>query len=804
METNNKITIIPLEDVHSEHCALIVDDALANTQGVLSHKVELNNHQAKIETDPKVFKLGQLVQNIRDLGYNVTTVKKSFPIEGMTCASCAVSVESILSFEEGVIASSVNYANATATVEYVPGIAKLENFKKAIQSIGYDLIIAESENQVEEIEERQNEQFLILKKRTIAAALFTLPVFVIGMFFMHWPFANMVMWALSTPVLFWFGKSFFINAWKQAKHRKANMDTLVALSTGIAYIFSVFNTLNPEFWYSRGLDAHVYFEAATVVITFILLGKVLEERAKGNTASAIKKLMGLQPKTVTRLAEDGQQKEVKISDVVPGDLLLAKPGEKIAVDGKVVSGTSFVDESMISGEPISVAKNTGDAVFAGTINQKGSFQYKAEKIGSETLLAQIIQMVQNAQGSKAPVQKLVDKIAGIFVPIVLLISVAALLSWVVLGGENGFTQGLLAMVTVLVIACPCALGLATPTAIMVGVGKGAEKGILIKDAESLELAQKIDTIIFDKTGTLTEGKPSVVAALWKEENHNLHDILFSIESKSEHPLAEAVAKYYSGMHSKSVTEFESITGFGVKAIVENQTYYVGNQRLATENNIPIDSNFSEFIKEHSALAHTLLYFFSEDQHLAVIAVADKIKPTSATAIKQLQNQGIEVIMLTGDNDKTAESVAKTIGLNRYKANVLPEDKLSFIKSLQEEGKVVAMVGDGINDSAALAQANVSIAMGKGSDIAMDVAHMTIISSDLLKVPEAIKLSRQTVVTIKQNLFWAFIYNVIGIPIAAGLLYPINGFLLNPMIAGAAMALSSVSVVSNSLRLKLRK
>jgi Cu2+-exporting ATPase len=430
METNHKITIIPLEDVHSEHCALIVDEALDKTQGVLSHKVELNNHQAKIETDPKVFKLGQLVQNIRDLGYNVPTVKKSFPVEGMTCASCAVSVESILSFEEGVIASAVNYANATATVEYVPGIAKLDNFKKAIQSIGYDLIIAESENQEAEIEERQNEQFLILKKRTIAAALFTLPVFVIGMFFMDWPFANVVMWVLSTPVLFWFGKSFFINAWKQAKHSKANMDTLVALSTGIAYLFSVFNTLNPEFWSSRGLHAHVYFEAATVVITFILLGKVLEERAKGNTASAIKKLMGLQPNTVTRITEDGQQQEVKISDVVPGDLLLAKPGEKIAVDGKVLSGSSFVDESLISGEPISVAKNAGDQVFAGTINQKGSFRYTAEKIGSETLLAQIIQMVQNAQGSKAPVQKLVDKIAGIFVPIVLVISLIALFSWV--------------------------------------------------------------------------------------------------------------------------------------------------------------------------------------------------------------------------------------------------------------------------------------------------------------------------------------------------------------------------------------
>jgi len=804
METNNKTVLIPLENVHSEHCAMIVDDILGKTEGVLAHSVELNNHRAKIEVDTKQFKLGQLTKNIRDLGYDVTTVKKSFPVEGMTCASCAVSVESVLSFEEGVIFSAVNYANATATVEYVPSIGKPENFKKAIQSIGYDLIIEETENQETEIEERQNEQFTILKKRTILAALFTLPVFVIGMFFMNVPYANWIMWAFSTPVLFWFGKSFFINAWKQLKHRKANMDTLVALSTGIAYLFSVFNTLNPEFWHNRGLHAHVYFEAATVVITFILLGKVLEERAKGNTASAIKKLMGLQPKTVTRVTKEGQQEEIKISLIAIGDVLLAKPGEKIAVDGKVISGTSFVDESMISGEPVPVSKNPNDTVFAGTINQKGSLQYTAEKIGSETLLAQIIQMVQNAQGSKAPVQKLVDKIAGIFVPIVLIISILTLLTWIFLGGENGITHGLLAMVTVLVIACPCALGLATPTAIMVGVGKGAEKGILTKDAESLELAKKIDTVIFDKTGTLTEGKPSVIASLWKEENHHLHGILLSIESKSEHPLAEAVTKHYSGMHPKTVTEFESITGFGAKAKVDNQTYFIGNKQLLKNNNVETDAFFSEFIAGQSELGHTLIYFSNEQKTLAVLAIADKIKETSIEAIKQLKKLNIEVVMLTGDNESTAAAVAKTVGVTEYKANVLPEDKLIYVKALQSEGKVVAMVGDGINDSAALAQANVSIAMGKGSDIAMDVAHMTIIASDLLKVPQAILLSKQTVATIKQNLFWAFIYNIIGIPIAAGILYPINGFLLNPMIAGAAMAMSSVSVVSNSLRLKFRK
>jgi Cu2+-exporting ATPase len=416
---------------------------------------------------------------------------------------------------------------------------------------------------------------------------------------MNMPYANWIMWAFSTPVLFWFGRNFFINAWKQAKHRKANMDTLVALSTGIAYIFSVFNTLFPDFWHSYGLHAHVYFEAATVVITFILLGKLLEEQAKGNTASAIKKLIGLQPKTVIRLTHNGEQEEIKISHVNIDDILLVKPGEKIAVDGSVKSGTSFVDESMISGEPIPVAKNANDKVFAGTINQKGSFQYVAEKIGSDTLLSQIITMVQNAQGSKAPVQKLVDKIAGIFVPIVIGISIITLISWILLGGENGFTQGLLAMVTVLVIACPCALGLATPTAIMVGVGKGAEKGILIKDAESLELAKKIDTIIFDKTGTLTEGKPSVVASLWKEENHHLQGILFSIESKSEHPLAEAVVKHYSGMSFKTITDFESITGFGVKAKVEDKTYFVGSKRLLEDNSITIDNSFSDFSKNQA-------------------------------------------------------------------------------------------------------------------------------------------------------------------------------------------------------------
>ncbi|MEO4006067.1 heavy metal translocating P-type ATPase [Flavobacterium sp. CAU 1735] len=731
-------------------------------------------------------------------------ITKNFPVTGMTCASCAVSVESMLKHQKGVIDAAVNYANASAKVEYDSNVASLDDFKKAMQAIGYDMIIEEDVNVNVLVETQQKNHYEELKKKTIGASLLTLPVFIIGMFFMDMPYGNEIMWFFATPVLFWYGKDFFINAWKQLKHRSVNMDTLVALSTGIAYIFSVFNTLFADFWHQRGLHAHVYFEAATVVIAFILLGKLLEEKAKGNTASAIKKLMGLQPKTVTVVKDNGEFMEAPIESIVLDDLILVKPGEKIAVDGEVVSGSSFVDESMISGEPVPVEKGIGATVFAGTLNQKGSLQFRARKVGGDTLLAHIIKMVQNAQGSKAPVQKLVDKIAGIFVPIVVGISILTLIIWLIFGGENGFTQGLMAMVTVLVIACPCALGLATPTAIMVGVGKGAEQGILIKDAESLELAQKVDTIILDKTGTITEGKPKVTATKWLHDNAAKASILKTIEKQSEHPLAQAVVEEYALLDTVSLDHFESITGFGVKAIAGGETYFVGNQKLMENEKIRISDELQRFADEYYQNAATVLFFGSTQEVLAIIAVQDAIKPTSVQAIEELQRDGIEVIMLTGDNEATASSVSRQLNIKRYKAGVLPQDKSEFVKQLQHEGRVVAMVGDGINDSAALAQANVSIAMGKGSDIAMDVAHMTIISSDLKKIPVAIHLSKQTVKTIKQNLFWAFIYNVIGIPIAAGVLFPINGFLLNPMIAGAAMAMSSVSVVSNSLLLKFKK
>lgn len=800
--------ILPLVDVESEHCALIVDKGLSKVPGITKHKVELNNHRAIIEANDPQEAIPLAVASIRDLGYGVDTVKKTFPVTGMSCASCAASVESMLKAQPGVLNAGVNYANSTASVEYVPTIARAEDFKKTIQSIGYDLVIDESDEAVENLENLQAEHAKALRNRTLLSLAFSVPLVVIGMFFMNMPYANYIMWGLATPVVLIFGRQFFTNAWKQARHRSANMDTLVAMSTGIAYLFSVFNTVYPQFWHNRGLHAHVYFEAAAVVIAFILLGKMLEERAKSNTSSAIKKLIGLQPKTVTIIHHGGHQMEIPVAQVKVGDTLLIKPGEKIAVDGVVSQGSSFIDESMLSGEPIAIKKEAGAKVFSGTINQKGSLQFIAEKVGRDTVLAHIIKAVQEAQGSKAPVQKLVDKIAGIFVPIVIGISMLSLIMWVILGGDNGLTQGLLAMVTVLVIACPCALGLATPTAIMVGVGKGAENGILIKDAESLERAYTLDSIILDKTGTITQGKPEVTAITWNEgaETNELSAVLYSLEAQSEHPLAEAVTRHFesSGIAIVEINHFESITGKGITGMYRGNHYHVASHKAIKEHGVQIAPALQQKADAWLRDAATVIWFTDHTQALAAIAIADQIKESSSESIRRLKALGITPYMLTGDNPQTAQAVATKTGIDQFKADTLPEDKAAFIKALQGQGHVVAMVGDGINDSQALAQADISIAMGKGTDIAMDVARMTLISSDLMSIPKAIALSRKTVRVIRQNLFWAFIYNLIGIPIAAGVLYPVNGFLLNPMLAGAAMALSSVSVVGNSLRLKWGK
>ncbi len=761
---------------------------------------KVNNNSGSVEAMEKDSNAGERIPDHK-------SVIKQFPVTGMSCASCASNVESKLNSIPGVVKAEVNLASQTAMIEFVPSVVKPQNLKETITSIGYDLIIDESENAKEELENLQQRRYKSLKNRTIGAIILAIPLVLISMFFMNIPYASYIEWALATPIVIWLGRGFFINAWKQTIHRSANMDTLVSLSTGIAYLFSVFNTLFPQFWHNRGLHAHVYFEAAGVVIALILLGKLLEEGAKANTSSSIKKLIGLQPKTVIKVKADGTTKEFLIATVKPDDIILVKPGEKIPVDGIVTQGSSYIDESMITGEPVPVIKEKGLKVFAGTVNQKGSFQFIAEKVGADTLLSSIIKMVQEAQGSKAPVQKLVDRIAGIFVPVVVVISLITLLIWSIFGGDKGFVQGLMAMVTVLVIACPCALGLATPTAIMVGIGKGAENNILIKDAEALEQAHKMNAIVLDKTGTVTEGKPSVEKIEWLNDNEKAINIsiLYSLEKLSEHPLADSVVNYLKETASPVLMEeVNSITGKGIVGRCNQTKYFAGGIKIINENNIKIEARLEELARRWEEEANTVIYFADNNNVLAVLSVSDKIKNSSVKAIQQLKNMGIEVSLVTGDNLKTAEAVAKKTGIGRYKAEMLPSDKAAFITSLQKEGKIVGMVGDGINDSQALAIADVSIAMGKGSDIAIDAAKMTIISNDLSIIPAAIRLSRNTVKTIRQNLFWAFLYNVIGIPIAAGVLFPVNGFLLNPMIAGAAMALSSVSVVSNSLRLKYSK
>ena len=732
----------------------------------------------------------------------------NLPVLGMSCAGCAQSVEQSLTKLAGVEEATVNYANQRLKVTYNPKSIKPELLQKAVQDAGYDLILDDHDGAAKQ-EELQQQSYKDLKRRLIYAAALTLPIVIIGMFMMNLVYSNYIMFVLSTPVLFFFGRSFFSNAYKQALHGRANMDTLVALSTGTAYIFSTFNTFYPSFWHERGLHPHVYFEAAAVVIVFIMLGKVLESGAKANTSTAIKKLMGLQPKTLI-LIEAGTEREVHIDQVKPGDVVLVRPGQQVPVDGQLLDGSSYVDESMITGEPVAVAKRKDDRVFAGTINQKGSFQMIAAKVGSETMLAQIIRLVQEAQGSKAPIQKLVDKIAGIFVPVVLGIASLTLFMWMMLGGDNALTQGILAMVTVLVIACPCALGLATPTALMVGIGKGAEHGILIKNAEALELGLKVNALIFDKTGTITQGTPEVSKLYYlehaKSREAELNQVLLALEKQSEHPLAGAIVEFLEPLSAGNIRieDFQSVTGKGISGSYHGTKYFVGNRKLLQENDILLDDVLVEQEASLQEGAQTLIYFANEQQLLGFASIADQIKQNSAAAIAALKRQHIELFMLTGDNEQTAAAVAGQVGLEHFKANMLPEDKAAFVQALQHQGKTVAMIGDGINDSQALALADFSIAMGKGSDIAIDVANITLVGSDLMQVPRALQLSKKTVKTIRQNLFWAFIYNLIGIPIAAGILYPAYGFLLNPMIAGAAMALSSVSVVANSLRLKLVK
>ena len=746
--------------------------------------------------------------------HSASLLHRSFPVLGLSCASCAASVQSMLLSLDGVRAAAVNYANSTAAVEYDQTQIQASAFKKAIQSIGYDLVIESEEKQDQAVEKALYHQYKRLRSRSIWSVMISIPLIIISMWGIHLPFNGIIQWLLATPVLFIFGRSFYRNAYNQAVHYKAGMDLLVSLSTLVAYLYSLSVLLFPGFWASKGLPGHLYFESAAIVITFLLLGKLLELGAKGRSASDIKKLMSKSPFFATVIT-DGQPKQVSVNTLKIGDQLLVKPGESIPVDGQIRSGQPLIDEKMITGEPLASQKQPGDMVFAGTLNKNTSFELLATKVGSDTVLASIVRMVREAQGNKAPIERLVDKIAGKFVAFVMIIALLTFLSWWWLAGTEQLSRAIIAVVTVLIIACPCALGLATPAAIMVGIGRGAHLGILIKDATQLETLSSVTDIVLDKTGTLTIGSPVITEAIWLENHNQYKTILYSIESNAHHPLAQAVAIYAEELmaqHKNMETQDTSdipvkvtvIPGRGIEATVGKVQYYVGNNLLMLDNGISINFNQqAAFYASHQN--DTIVYFAKADTYelIAVMALCDELKPEAISTIQRLKDQNIHLHMLTGDNGTTAKHIAGIAGISHYQGNLLPEDKLKYIEALQKNGKIVAMVGDGINDSAALVKANISMAMSKGSAIAMDVAGITIVGDYLDKIPDSIMLSRLTNRTIKNNLFWAFFYNLTGIPIAAGILYPFSHIMLNPMIAGAAMALSSLCVLTASLRLRYR-
>ena len=813
-KTGKKKATIPVTGMTCATCAITIEKGLADTPGVEQASVNFASEKASIEYDPDKVDLAKLKDTISELGYGTATKKSSFPVGGMTCASCVARVEQALNSVPGVVSVNVNLASEKATVEYLESTT-VADLQKAVSGAGYTLG-AEAEK-MEDVTTAAQREISALRQRLILAAVIGASIMALMWTpsFIGKPY---LLWALATPVQFWAGLRFYRGMWGALKHRTADMNTLIAVGTSAAYFYSVVAVLFPGLFTASGLEANLYFDTSAMIVALILLGRFLEARAKGQTSEAIKTLIGLRPKTAL-VVRDGKEVDIPVDDVQVGDLILVRPGERVPVDGIVRQGYSSIDESMITGESIPVEKNVGDPVIGATINKTGSFQFEATKVGKDTTLSQIVRMVEEAQGSKAPIQRLADVIASYFVPVVIGIALVTFIIWYFIGPIPSLTFAFLNFIAVLIIACPCALGLATPTAIMVGTGKGAEYGVLIRSAEALERAHKINTVLLDKTGTLTRGEPEVtdIIAAPATSQEEVLRLAASAERGSEHPLGEAIVKaaQEKNLELASSTEFNALPGQGVEAMVEGKKLYLGNLKLMKDKGLSLNGlkDDAEGLRE---AGKTVMFLSTDGEVAGIIAMADTLKPNAKESLEQLHKMGIELVMLTGDNQRTADAIAREVGIDRTLAEVLPEHKAQEVKKLQDEGKVVAMVGDGINDAPALAQADVGIAIGTGTDVAMETGDITLIRGDLSGMVTAISLSKRTMRTIKQNLFWAFAYNTALIPVAAGALYLVFGqtgtpaglrFILgefgflNPILAAAAMATSSITVVTNSLRLR---
>jgi Cu+-exporting ATPase len=802
---------LPIGGMSCASCALKIEKGLANAEGVSKATVNFAAENATVVFSPDQTNLSNLIGKVKDLGYEAKTEKVLLPVQGMSCASCVNKVEKALKSLKGVVNVNVNFATERASVEYLSGEVTIRDFKRVVQDAGYELLEVKEEDIVEKERLAREAELSSLKWKFITGAILLIPILILmygaSLLEKWFGLSNQtnffIQFVLATPVQFWAGRQFYVGFWKAAKHKTSDMNTLIAVGTSAAYIYSLIATFLPHLFMVKGVMLDVYFDTSAAIIVLILLGRSLEARAKGRTSEAIKKLIGLQPKTA-RVIRNGNEVDIPVGDVTLGDIVVVRPGEKIPVDGFVKEGHSSVDESMVTGESLPVEKNVADTVIGATINKTGTFRFEATKVGKDTVLAQIIRLVQEAQGSKPPIARMVDVIASTFVPVVIALAILTFVIWYLFGPHPAFTYAFLNFIAVLIIACPCALGLATPTSIMVGTGKGAENGILIRGAEALETAHQLNTIVLDKTGTLTRGEPSVTDIVESEtfSEKEILTLAASAEKGSEHPLGESIVRKAKeeGLSLFEPRDFQAIAGHGIEATVDSKRVLLGNLRLMEERKIALNGLAAK-AELLSGEGKTPMFLAVDGRAAGIIAVADTLKENSKEAVEAFHRMGLEVVMLTGDNERTARAIAQQIGIDRVLAEVLPERKAEEIRKLQSEGKKVGMVGDGINDAPALAQANVGIAIGTGTDVAMEASDITLIGGDLRGIVTAIALSKATIRNIKQNLFWAFAYNTILIPVAAGVLFPFFGILLNPIFAAAAMAFSSVTVVSNALRLR---